>query len=275
MSLRLKRVYEPAAPDDGRRFLVDRLWPRGVTKEDARLAGWLKELAPSVELRKWFGHDPSRWDEFRGRYAAELQTPEKQELLGDLARQAEKTEVTLVYGARDEQHNGALVLRDAIEKRESDPPPSEEWLYRTIVTESQDGIIFADRRGVIRLWNAGAETIFGYSASEALGQTLDLIVPERQRQRHWEGYDRVMETGETRYGRELLAVPATRRDGTRISIEFTIVLAKDEGGQVVGAAATIRDVTARWQEQRELRQTLADLQAKVDAQTSESGARPS
>ncbi len=152
--------------------------------------------------------------------------------------------------------------------------PSFEWLCAEIVRGSQDAIIFADRQGIIRLWNLGAETIFGYTADEAVGQTLDLIIPERQRQRHWDGYWRVMETGETKYGREMLAVPASRKDGERISIEFTIVLLRDESGVILGPAAVLRDVTARWQQERELRRALAELQAKVEAQTSESGARP-
>jgi PAS domain S-box-containing protein len=135
-----------------------------------------------------------------------------------------------------------------------------ESLAERIVRETPDGVIFADDKGVVRLWNAGAEAIFGYSAEEAIGQTLDLIVPENLRSRHWEGYTNVMATGETRYGRELLAVPALRKDGQRISLEFSIALLK-EGGRVLGAAAVIRDVTARWQEQREMRQRLAALEA--------------
>ena len=133
-------------------------------------------------------------------------------------------------------------------------------LFRQIVEEMPEAVIFADREGVVRLWNRGAQAIFGYSAAEALGQSLDLIVPERFRARHWEGYRHVMATGVTSYGQRLLAVPAMRKDGQRISIEFSIALLKDERGAVTGAAAVVRDVTARWEAERELRRCLADLE---------------
>ncbi len=133
-------------------------------------------------------------------------------------------------------------------------------LFRQIVEEIPEAVIFADRQGMVRLWNRAAETMFGYSADEALGQSLDLIVPERFRARHWEGYRHVMATGVTSYGQRLLAVPAMRKDGQRISIEFSIALLKDERGEVTGAAAVIRDVTARWQAERELKRRLAALE---------------
>jgi PAS domain S-box-containing protein len=129
---------------------------------------------------------------------------------------------------------------------------TNEWLYRQIVNEAQDAIIFANRAGQIELWNSGAVSIFGYSAEEAIGQSLDLIIPEKLRTRHWEGYRRVMATGSTRYGRELLAVPAIRKDGVRISVEFTIVLVRSSDGELLGSAAIVRDVTARWQKEKEL-----------------------
>lgn len=136
-------------------------------------------------------------------------------------------------------------------------------MYREIVEHAQDAIIFADRDGVIRLWNEGAEAIFGYRAEEAIGQTLDIIVPERLRGRHWEGYHRVMATGVTKYGREFLAVPGIRKDGTRISLEFTILLLRDETGALLGPAAILRDVTVRWQQEKALRERLAALEAQV------------
>jgi PAS domain S-box-containing protein len=132
-----------------------------------------------------------------------------------------------------------------------------------IVTATPDAVIVADPEGVIRVWNGGAEAIFGYSETEAIGQTLDLIVPERFRDRHWEGYRRVMSTGETRYGRELLAVPAVRRDGSRISIEFSVALLHDDSGALIGIGAVMRDVTERWERDRALRQELNDLRAKA------------
>ena len=110
--LRLKRAYEPASPDDGVRILIDRLWPRGVSKEKADLGEWMKDIAPSTELREWFGHDPKRWAEFQGRYKTELkQHAEELDRIRALAR---KQTVTLVYSTRDEQHNDAVVLREVL-----------------------------------------------------------------------------------------------------------------------------------------------------------------
>lgn len=137
-----------------------------------------------------------------------------------------------------------------------------EWLSQQIVQNAPDAIVVADREGTIRLWNAGAVAIFGYRADEAVGGSLDLIIPERQRARHWDGYRRVMATGVTRYGRDLLAVPAVRKDGSRISLEFTILPLRDAGGDIAGVAAILRDVTERWEQDRALRQRLAALEQK-------------
>jgi PAS domain S-box-containing protein len=133
-------------------------------------------------------------------------------------------------------------------------------LCRRIVENSPLAILFADREGKIRLWNAGAEALFGYTAQEALGQSLDLIVPERQRARHWEGWEKVMASGVTKYGRDPLAVPAVRKDGARISIEFNVVLVRAESGELTGVAAMVQDVTARWQKQKEMNARLASLE---------------
>ena len=138
-----------------------------------------------------------------------------------------------------------------------------DWLCRRIVENSPTAILFADREGKIRLWNAGAETMFGYTAQEALGQSLDLIVPDRQRARHWEGWVKVMATGVTKYGRDPLAVPAMRKDGSRISIEFNVVLVRAESGELVGVAAMVQDVTARWQKQKEMSTRLTALEASA------------
>lgn len=145
------------------------------------------------------------------------------------------------------------------------PTYTNEWLYQQIVVNTQDAIIFADRDGMVRLWNSGAEAMFGYTAEEAFGQSLDLIIPDKLRGRHWEGYREVMATGVTRYGREVLAVPGLRKDGTRISLEFSIVLLRDATGEVLGAVAIMRDVTARWQQEKALKERLAALEAKVGA----------
>ncbi len=114
MSIRVKRVYDKPAKADGRRVLVDRVWPRGLTKEKAQIDDWLKEIAPSARLRKWFGHDPARWKEFKKRYAKELD--DQREPLEQLAREARKRTVTLLFGAKDVEHNNAAALKEHIEK---------------------------------------------------------------------------------------------------------------------------------------------------------------
>ena len=132
----------------------------------------------------------------------------------------------------------------------------DRTLGDALLQSMSDAIISSDSDGRITFWNPGAERIFGFSRSEAIGQSLDLIIPERLRARHWEGYTDVMRTGESRYGQgDLLSVPALRKDGTRLSIEFTIVPLKDVAGAMVGMVAILRDVTARFEELRALRQT--------------------
>jgi PAS domain S-box-containing protein len=143
------------------------------------------------------------------------------------------------------------------------PSNDHAWLCERIVNDSPLAIVFADRQGIIRLWNAGAERMFGHSAAEALGQSLDIIVPERHRARHWEGWHKVMQTGVTKYGRDVLAVPAVRKSGERISIEFMVTLLQDTSGAVVGAAAVIQDVSARWERDKALRARLAELEKQV------------
>jgi PAS domain S-box-containing protein len=138
-----------------------------------------------------------------------------------------------------------------------------EDLAARIVEAAADGVLFTDRGGTIRLWNRGAERIFGYTAEEAVGQNLDLIIPERLRERHWANWDRVMETGQTRYATETLAVPAQRKDGAPLSIEFTIQLVRDDAGHIVGPAAIVRDVTPRFRRDKELRARLRELEAKL------------
>ncbi len=137
-----------------------------------------------------------------------------------------------------------------------------EKLAARIVDGAADAVIFTDREGAIRLWNAGAERIFGWTAAEAVGKSMDLIIPERLRPRHWQNWDRVMETGITRYATEVLAVPALRKDGAPLSIEFTIQLVRDDAGRILGPAAIVRDVTARFQREKELRAKVKELEAK-------------
>jgi uncharacterized protein YeaO (DUF488 family) len=117
--IRVKRVYASAAKDDGQRILVDRIWPRGLKKDEARIDRWLKDVAPSSELRRWFGHDPARWDEFKARYARELKG---QPLVAELRSLAQSGTVTLLFAARDEAHNNAVALKEILEGRQVRPP---------------------------------------------------------------------------------------------------------------------------------------------------------
>ena len=139
--------------------------------------------------------------------------------------------------------------------------------FATALVESMpDAVIFADRNGTIVWWNHGATVMFGYSREAALGRTLDIIIPENLRARHWEGYHHTMETGESRYGaQDLLAVPAIRQDGSRLSVEFTIVPFKDSSGRMMGIAAVMRDVTRQFAEARSLRKKLAQYVAAEKA----------
>jgi PAS domain S-box-containing protein len=132
----------------------------------------------------------------------------------------------------------------------------------SLVAAAGDAIVVADPEGRIRLWNPAAERLFGFTAEEALGRSLDLIIPERFRERHWAGYREVMRTGQTRYGTEVLRVPALRKDGQRISIAFTVALLRSPAGAVSGIAAIARDETARWQEEQALRRRVAELEGR-------------
>ncbi len=129
---------------------------------------------------------------------------------------------------------------------------------RTLAENAPDAIIFADADGVIRFWNKGAAQIFGFTAEEALGRSLDIIIPEKLRERHWQGYRAVMQSGQSRYGAgDLLAVPGLRKDGSRVSLEFTILPFRGPDGRIEGIAAILRDVTARFEEMQKLRKALA------------------
>jgi len=134
-------------------------------------------------------------------------------------------------------------------------------LINEIVSRAPDAIMYADRDGIIRMWNKGAERIFGYLAEQAIGQSLDLIIPEKLRERHWEGYHKTMATGETRYGTELLAVPAMHQGGLRLSTEFSIVMLLDEENKPLGVAAIMRDVSERHAKEKKLRERLAELES--------------
>lgn len=138
----------------------------------------------------------------------------------------------------------------------------EDLLYQQIVEGSPDAVVFGDAEGIIRLWNAGAEAIFGFTAAEAVGQSMDIIIPERLRGRHWDGYRRTMATGVSRYGAgDLLAVPAVTKEGRSISIEFTIQILKGPAGEILGPVAAIRDVTKRFQREKDMARRIKELEA--------------
>jgi PAS domain S-box-containing protein len=145
-------------------------------------------------------------------------------------------------------------------------PPSGSDIDPRLIADAllamrSDAVVAADRDGIIRFWNPGAERIFGHAAADAVGRSLDLIIPERLRQRHWDGYGRTMATGQSRYGEgEMLSVPALRRDGATISVEFTIVPLRSGDGQMAGIIAIMRDATARFEEIRTLRRKLAEAE---------------
>jgi PAS domain S-box-containing protein len=138
------------------------------------------------------------------------------------------------------------------------PSPLRRRVADAILDGLADAVVVCDREGTISFWNPGAERVFGYAHAEAVGRSLDLIVPERLRQRHWEGYGRVMQTGQTRYGEnDVLSVPALRKDGATISVEFTIYPMKQDGS-MIGVTAVMRDVTKRFNEMRSLKRTLEE-----------------
>ena len=138
------------------------------------------------------------------------------------------------------------------------PAAMPENLLGALVADADDAVIVADAEGAIRFWNRAAERMFGHPRDEAIGRSLDLIIPEKLRPRHWEGYRRVMATGETEYAGRMLAVPAVLADGERISIEFTVTLLRDGSRGVWGIGAIVRDVTARWEQDRALKRELQD-----------------
>ena len=136
-------------------------------------------------------------------------------------------------------------------------------LLQQLLDDAPDAILISDLEGIIRYWNSGAAQIFGYTVAEALGQSLDLILPENLRGRHWEGYWRVMASGETKYKTGLLSSPGIRKDGSRVSLEFSLVLLHDENGGMQGCAAIMRDVTERWQKEKVLKERLAACETKL------------
>jgi PAS domain S-box-containing protein len=140
---------------------------------------------------------------------------------------------------------------------------NDRELAALLVSQAPDAVIFADRDGVILAWNAAAARIFGHTPDEALGQTLDLIVPERFREAHWAGYHRALAAGETKYSGESLPTRSMRKDGTDIYVELTFAIVHDDSSTVVGALAHARDITERWAREREQRQRLRELEQQI------------
>lgn len=134
---------------------------------------------------------------------------------------------------------------------------------RIISDTTLDAVVYADRSGTIRLWNNAAEMLFGHTAEQAIGQSLDLIIPEKHRGAHWTGWDRVMESGDTKYGSEPLAAPGQAADGSKVSLEFSITMLKTSDGHIEGIAAILRDVSARWQREKDLRERVRELEQKL------------
>lgn len=137
--------------------------------------------------------------------------------------------------------------------------------FHQLVDALGDGVIVCDAGGAITVWNPAATRIFGFSAAEALGQSLDLIIPERQRQRHWDGYHKTMATGETRYGSDVLRVPALHKEGKPLSIAFTVAMLYTPDGAVSAIVAIVRDETVRWADERALKAKVAQLEAAAGA----------
>ncbi|WP_041741703.1 PAS domain-containing protein [Collimonas fungivorans] len=147
---------------------------------------------------------------------------------------------------------------------------STELDLRQLVQAVGDAIVISDAKGAITLWNPAAERMFGFTQGEALGQSLDLIIPERQRQRHWDGYQKTMDTGITRYGNDVLRVPAVHKDGHTLSIAFTVALLHTADNKVAAIVAVIRDESSRFAEDRALRKRLAEMEARLTALANES-----
>ena len=151
------------------------------------------------------------------------------------------------------------------------PEQAGAALSRTIVDQAPDAIIFADRDGMIRVWNRGAERIFGYPAADALGSSLDLIIPERFRRAHWEGFQRALDTGRTKYADRVLTTRSAHRDGSKLYVDLSFGLVTDDGGAILGALAIARDSTARYAADAALRSRLAALEAGATGGTATGG----
>ncbi|MGH8627368.1 MAG: PAS domain-containing protein [Gammaproteobacteria bacterium] len=140
---------------------------------------------------------------------------------------------------------------------------SDKYLFQAIVEQVSNAIIFADRQGVIRLWNAGAEAVFGYSSEEVIGQSLDVIIPERLRPAHWKAFDKAVETGRTKYGRQVMVTSSIHKTGKKLYVDLSFAIVSDGSGEVVGAAAVASDATERYLAEAALRKQVAELEAQL------------
>jgi PAS domain S-box-containing protein len=149
-------------------------------------------------------------------------------------------------------------------------PPEQPALAQALIEHLADAVIFADREGLIQVWNAGAEALFGYSSDEVLGRRLDVLIPERLRSAHWAGFDAAIQTGQMKHGRESMTTRSMRSDGSDLYVDLSFALVKDGTGQVLGAVAVARDITRRFQAEKESRRRIAELEAHLRAESAES-----
>ncbi|GGJ07070.1 PAS domain-containing protein [Streptomyces brasiliensis] len=165
-------------------------------------------------------------------------------------------------GSEAADGNGATTAQASPGTGRAGAGEPEAWLAQAIARESSEAIVVADPDGTILVWNGGAERMFGHTAAEAVGQSLDLIIPEKLRARHGKGYEQTTATGRTKYGDTLLGVPATHKEGHRLSIEFTVALLRDAGGEIAGISAIMREVSERRATEKALRMRLAELERR-------------
>lgn len=145
----------------------------------------------------------------------------------------------------------------------------QTFLHRALIEQLADAVIFADREGLIQLWNPGAEAVFGYTPDEVLGHSLDVLIPERLRDAHWAGFRAAVDTGQMKHGREALTTRSVHKDGSDLYVDLSFALVKDDTGRVAGAVAVARDITARFNAERQSRRRMAELEAQIRALTTE------
>lgn len=156
-------------------------------------------------------------------------------------------------------------MPDEPSMRHAGPADDKSALFQALIEDLADAVIFADREGRIQIWNAGAEAVFGYSPDEVLGHDLDVLIPERMRPVHWAGFHAAVQTGRMKHGREPMTTRSRHKDGSDLYVDLSFALVKDPTGDVLGAVAVARDITRRFQEEKQLRQRTAELEAQIRA----------